>query len=741
MNAKRTISILAAALSILTSCSPKEQEGRQGCGSYRISLLASIDGTKSGSFSEPVSINDFNLYFFSEGTLESQVFVEGSSETSVDLDRYGEYTVYAVANVGKTEVSEGISENTFLDTELEYSSLRDLDGIPCSYADECGTIVPERDIKDGMSISLTPMFARFILSIETKGGTPEGKLTIDDVSCYNINDKLSFFSDGDKAASVIAEGDFLSKQDIKKLSGGQEATFYAPENMQGTKAKTGNKKGSGGLCTFLVIEGTYESGLAEYDLDYVLYLGQDNDTSFDIERGATYSIKASIDLGDGHLLGMTPSKLEDYRNPEQKAYVQAAVKYFRWKDDSADIKPGDSKPVFFETNMNTSDISFSLEGDSAISTGAIDWKLSSIMISASKDAEQGSTAVLTGGNGSVWDTMEICTKSVTLVPSLTEMEVWGGNTYPVTFTLTGSGSGPTDVTSQVQCTSVSYDSSAPPGLLSWNGEGICAVDWWDMTGSWTEAPLSFTMSFSIDGASASVTGTMNGYTGIEFDRTDYCYSELEKKDYRCDAGKARLIGSETKDISTIATIVPHGDYMWDTNNGPACIMVGNGIPATVSFTDPSNGKKRNPAITLNVSSDVSRLYVSISPTITGGGGSGQAARLEATATSSGQHLGSAGIQHISGGQPPYSLAIIQSIYYIDVNGTKTYLTGSDGVGSSYVRVETSIGSPNGDHDDWADTMSWEMKTNLTRTLDPGQHDMIYLWVNGFETHWQWEIVN
>ncbi len=740
MNAKITIVFLAAALSTLTACSPKEWESRQGCGTYRISLLASIDGTKSGSFSEPVTINDFNLYFFSEGVLESQVFVEGSSETSVDLNRYGEYTVYAVANVGRTEVSEGISENTFLGTELEYSSLGDLDGIPCSYADECGTIVPERDIKDGLSISLTPMFARFILSIETKGGAPEGRLTINDVSCYNINDRLSFFSNGNKAASVIAEGDFLSKQDINKLSGGQEATFYAPENMQGTKAKTGNKKGSGGLCTFLVIEGTYESGLAAYDLDYVLYLGQDNDTSFDIERGSTYRIKASIDLGDEHLLGITPSKLEDYRNPEQKAYVQAAVKYFRWQDGSAAIKPGGSIAVSFETNLDSSDISFRLEGDSAISTGSIDWKSSSVMIYASKDAEQGSKTVLTGGNGSVWDTMEICTRSATLVPSLTEMEIWGGNTYPVTFTLTDSESGSTDVTSEVQCTSISYSNNAPSGLLSWDGEGICATDWWNMTGNWTTAPLNFTMSFSIDGVSASVTGTMNGYTGIEFDRTSYYYSELEKKDYKCDTGKARLVGSGSLDISSIATIVPDGDYMWETNNGPSCIMVGDDIPAAISFTDPSNGKQRNVGISLDIASDVSQLYVIISPSITGGA-SGLPARIDAVAAESGQYLGSAGIQSISSELSTFSLAIIQSIYYKDIKGNRVDLTGSDGVGSDYVRVETSIGQTDSFPDECPHTEAWPMTTNLSRSVTRGQHDMITLWVNGFEAQWQWEIVN
>lgn len=741
MNAKRIIALLTIMLSILVSCGESEPGSLHGYGKYRISLQATLDGTRSGSFSEPVTINDFNLYFFSGGKLESQCFVSGASETAADLNRYGEYTIYAVANIGKMEVKNGTSETSFLKSELEYSALNSLNGIPCSYPDDCGTIVPERDMQNGFAIALTPMFARFILTLKVTGGTPEGKLNIDEVSCYNINDRLSFFSAGDKATSVISTGDFLSAQDIKKLSTGQEAVFYAPENMQGTKSGYGNKKGSGGVCTFLVIEGNYESGLAGYDLDYVLYLGKNNNTSFDIERGITYEIEASIDLGDDHLLGITPSTLDDYSNPEQKAYVQPTAKYFRWKDDLVVLKPGDSKQIFFETNITPSEISFNMDGNGSISTGSVDWASSCVYVSAAKDAAQGITATLTGGNSSVWDTMEIRTRTVTLVPSIREMGVWGGNTYPLSFTLADSETGSTDVTSKVRCTSISYNRTAPSGLLNWTGGKLSTADWWGESGIWTKSPIEFTMTFDLDGTSATVTGTMNGYTGIEFDRTDYFFSELERNNYGCGTGTARLIGSETKDISSIARIVPHGDYMWDTNNGPACVMVGNGIPATVSFTDPSNGKERNPAITLNVSSDVSKLHVSISPTLTGGGGSGQTARLEATATKSGQYLGSAGMQYISGGQPPYNLAIIQSIYYDDVNGTKIFLTGSDGVESNYVRVETSIGRPNEEHDDWADTTDWWLSTNLSKTLNRGQHDMIYLWVNGFETHWQWEIVN
>lgn len=710
-------------------------------GEYRISVSATMNGTRSGSFVEPVAINDFNLYFFSGGMLESQCFISGSSATAVSLNRYGEYTVYAVANVGKLEAGKETSETDFIKSKLEYSALSSLNGIPCSYSDECGTIVPERDIKDGLSIMLTPMFARFSLALEVTGGSDGGKFVIDNVSCYNVNDRLSFFSEGDKATSVIAMGDFLSEQDIKRLSSGQEATFYAPENRQGTKAKNGNKKGSGGLCTFLVIEGTYESGLAAYDLAYVLYLGKDNDTSFDIERGTTYAIKASIDLGDGHLLGITPSKLEDFSNPEQKAYVQPAVKYFRWKEESAVLKPGGSIKVFFETNLNPSDISFSLSGNSSISTGAIDWTASSIMISASKEADQSAGATLSGGNSSIGDTMDIRIRTTTLVPSVSKIDTWGGNSYPLTFTMADSESGSEDVTSKVQCTSVSYSSTAPAGLLSWSGGKITATDWWGKAGQWSGAPINFSMSFSLDGVNATVTGTMNGYTGIEFDRTEYSFSELEKKGYKCDAGTARLIGSATRDISSSATIVPNGDYMWDTNNGPACIMVGDNIPATITCTDPSNGKNRETHVSLDISCDVEQIYVNIRPTIISAGGSGQPARLEATATSSGQYLGSAGIQSISSELSSFDLTIIQSIYYIDVNGTRVDLTGQNGTGSNYVRVETSIGQVNPSREEYPDTEDWQMTTNLSKTVKRGQHDMIYLWVNGFETHWQWEIVN
>lgn len=741
MRTNRIIVWFVTAVAALSSCTERESEVRHESGNYRISLQAAIEGTRSGSFRETITINDFNLYFFSEGSLEKQVFVQGSAETSVDLNRYGEYRIYAIANAGKVDVKDGILESNFKKSELEYSSLNSLNGIPCSYSAE-DAIVPATDIGNGLSICLTPMFARFNLSLEVTGTAPGGKMSINDVSCFNINNRLTFFSGGSKATSVIRTGDFLSSDDIAKLCGGQAATFFVPENMQGTKASSGNKKGSGGVCTFLVINGTYESGMASYDLDYVLYLGKNNSTSFDIERGSTYEIVASIDLGDEHLLGITPAVLEDYSNPEQKAYVQPSVKYFQWLSESVTLKPGESASVYFETNLNSSDITFSLTGDKSISLGAIDWNSSCIQVSADAGTVKGASAQLTGGSSSVWDTMDIRTRTLTLMPSTSEMETWGGNSYPLTFKMVDSDNGETDVTSRVQCTSVSYNSSAPKGLLVWNSSEVEAADWWEQKGSWAGGPVEFTMTFSLDGMTTTVSGTMHGYTGMEFDRTDYWYSELERKEYKCDNGTVRLIGSETTDISSLVTICPNGDYMWDTNNGPSCVRVGNDIPAAVVFTDPSNKMRREVPISLSVTSDVAQLYVYIKPSIRNGNVSGQPATVEATKTKSGEYLGSAGIRYINyGEQASYDMAIIQSIYYIDKEGNRIDLTGSNGVESRYVRVETSIGSLNDSHEEYPDTEDWQMMTNLSRDVARGQHDMIYLWVNGFSASWQWEIVN
>lgn len=336
--------------------------------------------------------------------------------------------------------------------------------------------------------------------------------------------------------------------------------------------------------------------------------------------------------------------------------------------------------------------------------------------------------------------VKIQERTVTLVPSVSEIETWGGNSYPLTFTLVDSETGSTDVTSKVQCTSISYSTAAPAGLINWSGGNVSASDWWGRTGKWTEAPLSFTMTFSIDGTNATVSGTMNGYTGIEFDKKDYYFAELEKNGYQCDPGTARLVGSKDEDISSIARIVPNGDYMWETNNGPSCIMVGKDIPATVSFTDPSNKKKRDITVPLNIASDVVKVYVNIRPTITTGGTDGQVATLEGTATRSGQFLGTAGIQYVNSGLSSFDLAIIQSIHYTDINGKDVNLTGQYGVGSDYVRVETSIGQPNDYRDEYPDTEDWEMSTNLVKTLRRGQYDMINLWVNGFVVSWQWAIV-
>lgn len=649
-----TIAALCGA--VMTSCGQKEpllSENTEVGYTFEVSFG---DESKSGCFASGTYVNDYNLYFFADEVLDRQVYSPGG-KTTVSLAPNREYRLYAIGNVGKKSFTPGMSIDSFLSGKLNFSSLDELEGIPCAYIPET-TLIPSRDLASGTyHIKAGALFAEFKIDLAVKNALDSDKLDITNVSCFNINSELSYFGENDSATSstLVDAGDFLSQSDLETLSKGGTVRFYAPENMQGTMSNPTRdykiKKSDSGLCTYVRIEGTYESQYASYLLKYVFYLGEDLYTSFNIKRNKTYELHLTLDLGDEYLFDLDGFE-DNEDSPTQGPNITRDEKYV-------------------------------------------------------------------------------------LVPSETQVDTWGGNEYGITVSAVNFRGDSIDVTRELTVDGVTYTGGAPTGLISWNGSEIVATDWWGMSGTWVTSNPTYTITFRYGDATTTVTGVMNGHTGIRC-KDSYWYSEIERAGAHAPAKSVWLYGSQDTDVSGTACIIGDSDLQWFTNSGRDCIMPGEDIPVLLTATDPTNGFFREGTGYINVSTDVAELCVTIRPSFSNVTVFGGTKDISTSTTVSGSFLGNTGISRI---EDPvgnsFPMAVIQSISYYDVNGEFRELTSEYAIPEEYSRVEFSIGNPNESHEDVPSTNAWSLAENFFPTISMGQQDMVHIFVNGFTARWQW----
>lgn len=187
-----------------------------------------------------------------------------------------------------------------------------------------------------------------------------------------------------------------------------------------------------------------------------------------------------------------------------------------------------------------------------------------------------------------------CTTIPELKASVSSIDTWGGNSYPVTFSFLGKTVTPT-------LTGVSYTASAPNGLISYSGGRLVATDWWGKSGSWITSSPSYTATFSYNGYTTTITGTMHGTTGFK----DIGSMEHYFRDVMIPttSGKATLTGCE--DTVTTEDVQLQVSYAANKlSNG--YLKVGS-YPVTYSVTDPTNGLTRSGSTTVTIKTNVVKV--------------------------------------------------------------------------------------------------------------------------------------
>ncbi len=305
-----------------------------------------------------------------------------------------------------------------------------------------------------------------------------------------------------------------------------------------------------------------------------------------------------------------------------------------------------------------------------------------------------------------------------LTASVTALDTWGGNEYPVTLSYDDGLGNVSDVTTSASC-SIQFTGGIPQNLLSWSGSKLVADDWWGLSGSWVTAGPTYTLTLSYGGLSVEISGEMHGYTHAEVapEKPVWHYSEIESNGWSGPAAVATLYGSETTEVWTSNTQVKDSGR-YTLSNG--YLGLGSDIPFHVWFTDPSNGYTREGDSQFDIETNIVTLQVSIYPAAAQ---FAEVRPLVANTDSSGEFLGSVGIIAAEESDPYFIMDVDQEIWYEDYKGDAHQLTFSNGSAPSPEVVSVSGG--------------WKLNSHWTETIDKGEVRTIEIDVNGFSASWLW----
>lgn len=305
-----------------------------------------------------------------------------------------------------------------------------------------------------------------------------------------------------------------------------------------------------------------------------------------------------------------------------------------------------------------------------------------------------------------------------LTASVTALDTWGGNEYPVTLSYDDGLGNVSDVTTSASY-SIKFTGGIPQNLLSWSGSKLVAEDWWGLSGRWVTAGPTYTLILSYGGLSVEISGEMHGYTHAEVapEKPVWHYSEIESNGWSGPAAVATLYGSETTEVWTSNTLVKDSGR-YTLSNG--YLGLGSDIPFHVWFTDPSNGYTREGDSQFDIETNIVTLQVSIYPAAAQ---FAEVRPLVANTDSSGEFLGSVGIIAAEESDPYFIMDVDQEIWYEDYKGDAHQITFSNGSAPSLEVVSVSGG--------------WKLNSHWTETIDKGEVRTIEIDVNGFSASWLW----
>lgn len=352
--------IASALLSVAVCCEPVEISP-QVTSLPQTTVLVDVStglrsSTKSSMSVSEDAIHDINVYAYRSGMLEAEAYGKGTG-VSLELFPDKEYTIYALANVG--EVHAPASE----------SQLGQINVAPDKMAMCCreGRTKTFTSSDRSLQIELSRLYAKYVIKLDN--ALQNCSYTVSSVEVINEADAVRPFS-GASMASGTSAGDHASGEDISRLNSGDEICFYVLENCQGVllpdntdpwkKCPENLPSDKRDLCTYLHLEGKWETEGAVADMSINLMLGTDNCTDFNVVRNTAVSITLSLE--DSGTLGsnwkVVLDSLEDERDLSFVSGEAVVMQEDGWVEIPLNVQPSDmtfyakvSSPEVFNTKV------------------------------------------------------------------------------------------------------------------------------------------------------------------------------------------------------------------------------------------------------------------------------------------------------------------------------------------------------------------------------------------------------
>lgn len=308
----RILSATIAAAFVLASCGRlDEPSAAEGTGELTVSFRCEeLVSTRSSAFSSTATaIEDVNCYIWDRGVCVAHYFLEGEVlNIRRTVSTGGEYTVYALANLGRSVEPEA---------PLWQSDESTMQGLTVGRGEKEWTAFPMagtagpvsfRTGSQTVTVTLRRLVARLGFCFSPDLMLKGQDITVTAVRLRNAAADVRPFAAGSAATSVLSVDDTASASDLQTISKDGIAYFYAFENCRGTllpgnddpwQKVPDNIGAQADLCTYLEVDCTMPGdGVIGGEVTYRFYPGDDNVTNFDVKRNRSYIICLCA-TGDG----------------------------------------------------------------------------------------------------------------------------------------------------------------------------------------------------------------------------------------------------------------------------------------------------------------------------------------------------------------------------------------------------------------------------------------------------------
>lgn len=286
---KMIIYFLLSAVILLAGCNNVSGESDvNGTANLTVSFVCSesenVDmNTRVLNPQQEKNIRDLNIYMYHRATgICKRQYLSGAMSFSMPLN-LGQWDIYVIGNYGfdmgnktKAEI-ENLRYTISSETDLERNSV-----MPMSAYKEVNVAG-----NSSISITLKRIVAKIDVSVNLLGAAI-GNITLHSATLVNAPSTSGYFGTNSPYSGMISYTE-------QTVSNRQNMSFYMLENRQGVNNSISHQRYKSKInapanATYLHIKGQTDNAL----LDYLIYLGENNTTDFNVIANRKYSIIINI---------------------------------------------------------------------------------------------------------------------------------------------------------------------------------------------------------------------------------------------------------------------------------------------------------------------------------------------------------------------------------------------------------------------------------------------------------------